>query len=316
MQAAAEADGVSQVGTRDGLEHDLEHTGDLGEAVLGVAEQDGLVVGFHRLGMFEQPDGLEVYTHRGHVLPEARGQGIGSALVTRAERQLIAHAARRATANPKVLSAWFYEGEAGVASLLAASRGYERHRTMLEMQHDLQDIPTHPLPPGLETRSFQPEQLRAIWKAYVAFSADDVSSVIDTEAGFQAWSTLPQWDHRVWVLAWSREDVIGMALSYVDAVVASRGYTEFLGVNRSWRRQGVSRSILALSLRQMQERDVQSVNLDVNSSNRTGARQLYASMGFKVLQQLAVVRRTVSVSGEHCRVRQEGEATSRGLPFR
>jgi mycothiol synthase len=280
----------------DGLQHLLHNPGRLdGSDVLTLATTGtGELVGFHKLGAFQQPDGLQVLTHRGYVHPTWRSRGVGGVLIDHAERRLDAYRSTNGLARAAVYSAWYYEQEAGAAELLHG-RGYRQHRQMLEMRRPciLDDLPTVTLPNGVEVRPAQEGHLPLIWDAYVTTQADDLGAVATTDADFSTWAMRPQWDRSLWQVAWHGQAVVGLVLAYVR--MTNRGlrqaYIDHVGVARSWRRQGIAASLLVRSFRQLSERDVGEVVLDVNQANPTGADRLYGRLGFSVTAHLTVVRK-------------------------
>lgn len=293
VAAAAKHDHVPVVETMDSLAHALEHPAPLPcDAVLTVLELKGRLVGLQRLGAFRQPDGLGVYHHRGYVLPEARGQGIGSTLLAHAEHVLGKQAAK--DGEPSTFGAWHYDREASATALLQR-HGYRPHREMWEMVRPLDELPVAPpLPRGLEIRAVRPEHLRSIWTAWLEAAAEDEGAIDPAQADFDTWRSWPQWDSTLWVVAWAGSEVAGLVLNYraPGPSDSRRGYTEYVAVRLPWRRRGLARALLVRSLQLHQQLGMAEAALEVNAGNVPAAR-LYRDLGYEVEQRIRVVRKAL-----------------------
>ena len=63
----------------------------------------------------------------------------------------------------------------------------------------------------------------------------------------------PDFDPSLWRVAWQGDEVAGMVLSFInkdenEMYGRKRGYTENICVRRPWRKQGLAKALIALSL--------------------------------------------------------------------
>jgi ribosomal protein S18 acetylase RimI-like enzyme len=91
-----------------------------------------------------------------------------------------------------------------------------------------------------------------------------------------------------------------MVLSYIDRdenekFGYKRGYTENICVRRPWRRQGLAKALIALSLLVLKERGMSEAKLGVDAENISGALHLYESMGYQVVKRSTIYRKPLSV---------------------
>ncbi len=154
---------------------------------------------------------------------------------------------------------------------------------------DYADIPEAPLPPGLEVRPVREEHLRPIWEAEVEAFRDHWGFSRDME-DFNSWLADPESkDRHLWQVAWDGDQVVWMVRNFISEAENAkfnrlRGYTEHISTRRAWRRQGVARALLCMSLRMFRDMGLQEAALGVHTENPNGAYQLYESMGFRVVQ--------------------------------
>ena len=71
-----------------------------------------------------------------------------------------------------------------------------------------------------------------------------------------------------------------------------RGYTEGIGVDRTWRRRGLARALIALSLQAQKAAGMSESALAADSDSISGVTGLYESCGFQVVRRNAVYRKS------------------------
>ena len=144
------ADGNTEVVTANELRLHFEHwtNFDPHEDDL-LAFVDDQLVASSKMEWLDANDGRRLFYSVGHVHPEWRRRGIGSALMTRNERRLIEVAASQDDPRPRVLATNVEDSDIG-AIVLAQARGYERVRIYHHLvRPDMDDIVVPPLPDGL-----------------------------------------------------------------------------------------------------------------------------------------------------------------------
>ena len=131
------------------------------------AELDGNVIGYSRVTWKEELDATRLYVHFGFLLPEFRRRGIGRAMLRYNQLRLREIAAEHPNHHPRYFESFAGESEISASALLI-NEGYSAIRHNFEMvRPDLENIPDAPMPPGLEVRAVQMDQLQAIRDASV-----------------------------------------------------------------------------------------------------------------------------------------------------
>ncbi len=303
MTASAVADGVEYAVTLEDLANAFAYfvNFDLKQDVI-FAEVNGEVVGYGRCFWYpEANNGPYLYDWLSAVVPEYRQQGIDKALLQWLENRLRTIATRHAAASSKFLQACTVHGQAARASMLERE-GYKPARYSDEMLRPTLDaIPDFPLPEGLEVRPVLPEHYRAIWEMAEEASQDHWGYTPSTEEQYQAWLT----DKRVfqphlWQIAWDVEtnQIVGQVRTFInhaqnEKYERKRGFTENIGVRRPWRRQGLARALIALSLESQKEQGMTESVLGVDSENWSGANRLYEDCGFQVVKRHSIYRKSL-----------------------
>ena len=269
LRAAAAADGVRPV-SEDG-ELRLRHGGPPGGRDL-LVPVDGAVAGYARLD-----DGsAELVVH-----PSFRRRGLGTALLTRLED----------LAGAGGLSVWAHGDLPGSAEL-AASRGYERARVLLQMRRDLAGVDPDPrpeLPSDVTVRPFRPGTDESAWlrvnsRAFAwhpeqgTWTAGDLA-LREAEpwfdpAGFlMAWRGDPDDGGELLGFHWTKVHPAGAA---ADEPV---GEVYVLGVDPDAQGMRLGAVLTDLGLAHLRRQGLGSVLLYTEESNATAVR-LYEARGF------------------------------------
>ena len=262
------------------------------------AEIGGNPVAFSRITHARQEDGIGLYDVAGQVLPQWRRRGLGAALLRHAVARQRELAWRHLKDDPKLLQSSIFEGQIGARALLE-EHGFTQSPE-LELQDmvrpTLDDPPLAVLSPQLELRRAQPEHMRQIWALFRGASCDGLGARETGEDDYQRWASWPFWDLSLWQIAWDGQQPVGMVLNFIRAdenehFGRRRGYTEYINVARDWRRRGVGRALIVRSLSVLKQRGMTEAALDVYVHNPTGARQLYESLGYRVVRSMLCYRR-------------------------
>lgn len=259
------------------------------------AELDGNVIGYSRVTWKEELDATRLYVHFGFLLPEFRRRGIGRAMLRYNQLRLREIAAEHPNHHPRYFESFAGESEISASALLI-NEGYSAIRHNFEMvRPDLENIPDAPMPPGLEVRTVQMDQLQAIRDASVEAFRDHWGFNQEEEPTVEQMVGDRNFDPSLWRVAWDGDQVAGMVLSFIDHKQNAeynrlRGWTESISVRRTWRKRGLARSLIAQSLWAVKERGMTEAALGVDTENLTGALRLYEGMGFRPVKRFSIYR--------------------------
>jgi mycothiol synthase len=288
ITAAAVGEGSDRVETAEGVASGYDHLDrcDKSRDVL-VAEVDSQPVAYSRVWWDQEPDGLHIYRHIFFVDPDFGGRGIGSALLAWNDERLREIAAGHDAAD-KVLETFVNDRNTAATALIRGA-GFEPVTYEAEMvRPSVDDLPDHVLPEGVEIRPVTDDHLRAIWEAEVDALRDHWGYVEPTEAGYARFLAFPYNDLTLWRIAWDDEGVAGQVRSFIDTAQNAehgreRGYTEAIMTARRWRRRGVAKALIVESIRELAKRGMTEVALGVHTENPNGAFDLYAGLGYGVV---------------------------------
>lgn len=244
---------------------------DLATQSVGVWEGDGRLVAY-----------AEVYQGRraeAMVHPEARGQGIGSALMEWTWRTARAHG-----------GSWVGQSvpqRCPSAVRLFETHGYEPRWTswILEMPEGAQ-IADGPLPDGVRLRSLVPGQdehaaYRTVEDAFSEWPNRDPESFEDWAAGVLNRPGFEPWQMLLAVEddpdSPSGDDVVGAVFVIPSGEV---GWVQYLAVRRDRRGRGLARALLVAAFGETRRRGLPRAELATDS--RTGALDLYLHVGMRV----------------------------------
>jgi ribosomal protein S18 acetylase RimI-like enzyme len=238
----------------------------------------------------------------GYVLPEYRMRGIGRTLLDFVETRLLEisvhhiDSGQLSSSAPRFYHNSVSDKEIAKESLLKHA-GYRPIRYGFEMvRPNLEDIPDLPLPGGLEVRPALPEHYRPIFDASNVAFRDHWGYIPDPVENFEKMLVDPNFDPSLWRVAWDGDQIAGMVLSFINKAenaefIRKRGYTENICVLRSWRKQGLAKALIALSLKALKERGMDHAALGVDAENISGATHLYERMGFRVTGRGTIYRK-------------------------
>lgn len=260
-----------------------------------VVEEDGVPVAYSRVYWDQHLDGPHIYGHVCFVDPAVGGRGLGTALFGWNEERLREIAAEH-DVPAQAFEMWANDRNAAATALVVAA-GYEPVTHAAEMvRPSVEDLPNHPLPDGLELRPVREEDLRTIWEADAEAFRDHWGYVEPTEAGFRRFLEFPYNDATLWKVAWDDEGVAGQVRSFVDTSQNAefgrlRGWTENISTARRWRRRGVAKALIVESIRELAARGMTEVALGVHAENPNGAYDLYAGLGYEVVDTWTTYRK-------------------------
>ncbi len=315
--ASAEADGTENTMTVAEMARAYQHLTncDPYRDIL-IAEVDGEIIGYSRGSWTDMMDGERVYAFRGCLVPAWRRKGIGTVMLAWVENHLRAIA----TTHPPELVKTFDIGidyrETGTIALLKQA-GYQPFRYFHNMvRPTLDDIEDFPLPAGLEVRPALPEHYRTLWSDSHGPGDDEWGNTQPTEEGYQDWLADPHFQPELWQVAWepstgdatspdaasplstgvATEKTVAHVLTFIDheeneKYNRKRGYTEGIGVDRAWRRRGVARALISLSLKAQKAAGMTESALVADSDSVSNVTRLYESCGFQIVYTDTIYRK-------------------------
>jgi mycothiol synthase len=299
--AEAEADGRPGRETLEGETAFFSHPNDKFDPRrdVTIAEVEGRMVGVAFRNWVETTDGLHEYRINGAVDPAWRRRGIGTVLLAENVERMRELAARDGLlADRKVLGSWTGDSQVGAAALMAAA-GFEPIRWFFLMTRPtLDDVPTIPLPDGLEVRPVTEANVRAVWEADIESFRDHWGGFDGSEAMFQRWMADPNLDLSLWLAAFEENEVAGGILNQIkpeenEALRVRRGWLDSVFTRRPWRRRGLAGALIVRSLALLRDRGMTSAVLGVDAENPSGALGLYERFGFEVTYRSTAWRRAL-----------------------
>ncbi|MEX1294557.1 MAG: GNAT family N-acetyltransferase [Candidatus Limnocylindrales bacterium] len=242
--------------------------------------------------VFEQEDttaGVRNYSSYGHVHPEWRRRGLGSAMARWNEARLLEIASEQRHPGGAALTTWIEEADVG-GTAIAVSLGYTRTRVGYHMvRPDLEDIDVPPLPRGLVVRRVGPDDLSRVWDAMIEAFRDHHGGHDGSEAAFKRWTDDPVFDIELLIVAFARDEVAGGVQGWVDpdenaANGYRRGWTDPVFTRRPWRRMGLAHALLGRALAAIRARGMTSAQLGVDAENPYQALTLYERHRFATVR--------------------------------
>jgi len=261
-----------------------------------IAEVDGDVVGYGRVEWREQPEGGRIYSQI-CLIPDAwGGRGLGTALFGWNARRIAEIAAEHERHALDCVEVWATDRQpAGHA--LARAAGFEAAAYEATMvRPDLEDLPDPVLPEGFEVRTPRPDEMRKVWEADVEAFRDHFGAIEPSEADFTHFLEYQWYEPELWRIAWDGAEVASQVRAFINTAENEqfgrrRGYTEDISTRRPYRRRGLARALLVMSLHALKERGMQEAALSVHTENPLGALDLYESVGFRRTLLSTIYRR-------------------------
>ena len=246
---------------------------------------------------------------QGAVQPEFRGRGIGTYLLSWAERQArrwlpqAPEGARVVLHSDNVFSTDY------PARDLFVMHGFVPVRQFIHLQTALTEPPPEPVwPEGVRVETVRPDHWPTLGPALEEAFEDHwavVSDVALAELGIQEEVTEegkgerededdgPSAEDKLYFntpglcfVALAGDDVVGSCLCNAKTVeFPDTGYIGSLSVRRPWRRQGVGLALTYHTLAEFYRRGINHVHTDTDANSFTNAPRLYLKAGFRTFRQ-------------------------------
>jgi mycothiol synthase len=212
------------------------------------------------------------------VHPEHRGRGLGSYLIDRIEEGA---GLQPAWDGPRITLLNIILPADEAARALLTARGYAKARTFQHMEVSLADLPDIDVHGAVEIRPFDPNRDREAMHALIesAFERHWDYSPTPFDWWWEETTGGAGYDPSLWWWGIADERRAGALLGVVRD---GRGWVNDLGVLDEWRGRGVGTALLMNAFAEFRRRGFDSVGLNVDSENETGATRLYARVGMRV----------------------------------
>jgi len=263
-----------------------------------IAEVAGEMIGYFPSWWQDESPKVRLYEHNWFLIPKWRGKGIENTMLLWTENRLRDIAATYPPKYEKFFQANVSQSQEG-ASILLERAGCRAIRYFYDMvRPTLNNIPELPLPHGLELRPVLPDHYRAIWQSVDETIQVEWGYKITTDDDYQEWQTHPHFQPDHWQVAWdlAANQVVGHVLIFIDddenvQFNRKRGYTEGIGIDRSWRRRGLACGLIVRSLQAQKSAGMTESALTADSDGNIGVIRLYESCGFKIVDRTTVYRK-------------------------
>lgn len=258
---------------------------DFGRDGVAVVDGDGGLAGYATV--MASPTFRDEYRIHleGRVRPDARGRGLGRALLAwQQARGAELHAERHPEAPARLVVE--VHGTMLALERLAGRAGLTAERWYRSMERSLHALPEVRPVDGVRLVPFDPARDDEVRRAHnAAFTEHHGSSERDPETWRRMYTGTRAFRPDLSVLAIEDDAVVGYVLASVfEADTAARGYREVhygqIGVLPPARGRGLASAMIATALREAAARDCASAALEVDSDNVTGALRLYEGLGF------------------------------------
>jgi mycothiol synthase len=231
-----------------------------------VAVVDGAITGYAALG--EDQD-LEL---------AARDPAVGDALLAELE-------ARARTRGFDHIATTAVESDVPLSELVLRSR-FELHHEILRMWRALDGgLPEPRWADGVTVRGYEDadaERVHALLDE--SYAGWDDAYVARPHAGWLSFMTEhDEFDPEMWFLAERDGELVACALHW--GAFERKGWVKDIVVRESERGRGLGTALLQHGFREYAARGAERVGLKVDSTNPTGALQLYAGVGFETDQR-------------------------------
>jgi mycothiol synthase len=240
------------------------------------------IVGYGKIGWWQEEDGTFVYIHQGNIDPEHRGNGVGQELLNTLQTRIRDVASSHPEDKPKVFGANASESEEASIKLLEKD-GYKKVWSQVEMEFtDFDSLIAVEEPEGFDFRPPETlEEKRKVYELNVRVYEGTPGSLPASEDGFKEYLE-DHADLSLWNVAWDGDNVAGFVLSrsYDD-----KGEVSEVATAPEYRRRGLGKWLMAENIKALHERGNDIVRLHTNSDGAQGGRQLYESMGFSALKE-------------------------------
>ncbi len=288
IHGCKDADSIDPYSTLESLpsvQETAEAVADIDPHDAILVEKNGQPIAYNRIIWWTEADGLTLYLHLGHVLPEFRGQGIGSILLDWSETRIRELAAEQGGEAMFGANASSTEND---ATQLLLDNGYQPTFSLAEMEYvihpDLHPVPT---PESVEIRAPHPNDAEKMWQARVKAYTEIalVGTAAPDEFEVDELREEIEKDGRLWRIAWLGDEIAAQIwCSVADYENSRTGTLDEVHTVPQFQWKGIGRSLMIHTLLMFKEADVTRIRLHTLANNRRGAKTFYEKLGFKTVK--------------------------------
>lgn len=263
------------------------------DSMLVVAPDGRLVAVINRF-----PEGAHLVEFNGYTLPEARGLGIGTAMLYLVESEARIQA-MDLTPMPTVRLATDAWATNESACRLFEQWGYTLVRRWERMLIEMDAAPKPPsLPAGVNIRAFVPGQDdQRFAEAMEEAMADEWGHIPLTWEQWRYYhiESIPNLDPSLYFVAEEDGEIIGGALcSWESSGEPEVGHVRYLAVRRPWRGRGVGLALMRTILATFYARGKRQVGLGVDAESPTHANALYRRAGMRAINETRIYEKILA----------------------
>ena len=287
VNAAGEADQEDRSETLEDIKNQYAHLNNCDPNMdMLFAEIDGETIAYSRVEWWQEEDPNDrIYTHFVLITPEWREKGIEQTMIQWCEKRLLDIAEEHPQDSKRLFQTYSSAFKPSFNNILE-SLGYEATRFFIEMSRTLENIPVAELPEDIETRKANEETARKIWDASIEAFRDHWGYSEPTEEDYISYKGSKYWQPELWQVAWDGDEVVSSVMNYIDhdynlKFQRKRGWTENISTRKEWRRRGIAKALIVLSMHMHKAKGMTEVALGVDTNNPSGALGLYQSLGYE-----------------------------------
>lgn len=255
-----------------------------------IVELNGETIGYCQICWWTENDGTWLYLHVGYLVPEFRGKGIGTVMISWCEDRI-----REITKDHQTNGKAMFGGNASSTEKdkiqLLLDHGYKSVFTQVEMEFsDFTLLKNNSLPDSFEIRPVVSQDLRLIWETNNEVYANRATVTAPTEEDYQDFISNPNNDYNLWQVAWFENEIAALVLPEIKNDI---GEITEVATREKFRRKGLAQALITESLKKLKDRGIEHVRLHTDGGNISGARSLYEKIGFKHLKDYIRYRKPI-----------------------
>lgn len=287
LEVATKADNEDRAIKLDDIKNDYEHLKNSNpDTDMLFAEIDGRTVAYSRVEWWQEEDpNHRIYSLFVNIMPEARNQGIETAMLHWCETRIENIAETHPLDSKRFFQTYSSEFKPGLNQLLDG-RGYSATRFFIEMSRPLDEIPEAALPQGIEVHPVAEKDIRKVIDASNEAFRDHWGYSQQTEEDIQSYKSSKYFQPELWQVAWDGDEVVSSVMNYIEhdynkKYNKKRGWTENISTRREWRRMGIAKALIVRSMHIHKAKGMTEVGLGVDTNNPNGALRLYQNLGYE-----------------------------------